>query len=734
MKITFLAHNIYGIGGTVRTVINLAEALAARHEVEIVSVYRRLDEPMFDIAPAVRVTPLLDMRPEPDGVDRNHPLHAERSRLVPPSEEFFRQYSALSDERIVELLRRTDADVIIGTRPSLNLLVAEYAPERAVRIAQEHMTHTAVPRGTRTAMSRLYSRIDAAVTVTEADAASFRATTPVPGLRLLSIPNSVPAPSVAPADGSSRVIVAAGRLDPVKRYDLLVHAFAKVLAEAPDWQLRIYGTGREYSGLKWLIQQLGLYHHVTLMGSASPLEAEWVKGSIAAITSDRESFGMTVVEAMRCGVPVVSTACPDGPPEIIRHGTDGLLVPVGDIDGIAGGLLELVRDQEKRTLMGRAALENSRRYDPDVVAGQYEDLIAEICEQRGLPPLGATERRAAADRSGRSAGAVVTAALAASQEGTRQQARGRVRGLLGRVVRTSRSQATATQPAPAASVRLGSGRPVGGCVAEGSGAVTVTVDWPGFEDAEAKLVCRARTDRKIKVRTPLKPSRDGRWEASLPTGSEKLTEGRWDLFVESGGKLHRLRAGVRDLRRLVHSEEHATRLPVRRHVPYATLDGFLAVRSWVRDRHAEATTIQVLDTGVHLEGRLIAEPFGAGPPVLTVRRRQEPVAELQVEGASSGGEDFRFVLPVDDMVAARVHPHEDWDLWVGPAGSPDGGARLARVLTDMADLKGLQVYPNFVWRDDTPPELAHDSPVGDVKVRPYVAQTNEISVNVIDRV
>ncbi|MFK4273884.1 glycosyltransferase, partial [Streptomyces milbemycinicus] len=117
--------------------------------------------------------------------------------------------------------------------------------------------------------------------------------------------------------------IAAGRLAPVKRYDLLIRAFEKVSAARPDWRLRIYGGGAQHAKLRALIDELGLYNHVFLMGPANPLDPEWAKGSIAAVTSSMESFGMTIVEAMRCGLPVVATDCPHGPAEIIDNGVDG---------------------------------------------------------------------------------------------------------------------------------------------------------------------------------------------------------------------------------------------------------------------------------------------------------------------------------------------------------------------------------------------------------------------------
>ncbi|GAA3070274.1 hypothetical protein GCM10020000_63460 [Streptomyces olivoverticillatus] len=179
-------------------------------------------------------------------------------------------------------------------------------------------------------------------------------------------------------------MIAAGQLAPAKRYDVLIRAFEKVVAERPDWRLRIYGAGAERAKLRALIDKRGLYNHVYLMGPATPLEPEWVKGSIGAVTSSLESFGMTIVEAMRCGLPVVSTDCPHGPGEIIDNGVDGLLVPVGKVDEIAAGLLKLINDDELRKSMGERALENSARFDPDRVAGRYEELFTDLLARGAL--------------------------------------------------------------------------------------------------------------------------------------------------------------------------------------------------------------------------------------------------------------------------------------------------------------------------------------------------------------
>ncbi|MFI6376495.1 glycosyltransferase family 4 protein [Streptomyces sp. NPDC050546] len=372
MKISFLIHNAYGIGGTITTTFNLAGALAERHDVEIVSALRHREHPNLTPHPRVRLRSLVDLRKEADD-----PLHRRPARVYPPAEYRHHQYSELTDQRIGEHLESLDADVVVGTRPGLNVHIAHQAPQHVLRVGQEHLTLDNHSPRLRTALRRAYRRLDVVTTVTEADAAAYRRKMWLPGVHVEALPNSVPDPALPPADGNAKIVIAAGRLVRVKRYDLLIEAFAQVAAAFPDWQLRIYGKGEEQPALRRLIERLGLWNNVFLMGAATPMEAEWAKASIAAATSDFEPFGMTIVEAMRCGLPVVSTDCPYGPAEIIKDGADGRLVPVGDRDALAKALLELVGDDERRRRMGRTALENAHRFAPAPVVAQAERIFDE---------------------------------------------------------------------------------------------------------------------------------------------------------------------------------------------------------------------------------------------------------------------------------------------------------------------------------------------------------------------
>jgi glycosyltransferase involved in cell wall biosynthesis len=380
VKITFLIHDIYGIGGTNRTTLNLAAALAGRHQVTVVSLRRHRTSPRFAIDPRVAVVPLVDVRK--DSADLADPQLHQPSRAFPTAEKRYHQYSRLTDRRAEEYLRGCDADVVIGTRPGLNVYLARFASTRAVRIAQEHLTHDTHSTKLRAQLARHYRDLDAVVTTTEADAAVYRTRMRLPGVRVLAVPNGVPDPGLPPSDTTSKTIAAAGRLARTKRFDLLIEAFTAVAARHPDWTLCIYGAGTEKDRLQEQIDEQGLAGRAVLMGVASPIEPEFARAAIVASASDAESFGMTIVEAMRCGVPVVATDCPLGPAEIIHDGVDGRLVPMGDRQALATALLDLIADEPGRHRMGQTARSAARRFDPVHVAGAYEELFDELAAAR----------------------------------------------------------------------------------------------------------------------------------------------------------------------------------------------------------------------------------------------------------------------------------------------------------------------------------------------------------------
>lgn len=386
LHISFLIHNSFGFGGTIRTTVNLANALVEQHDVEIVSVYRHRDSPVFPVHPRIGLRHLVDLRKGTPGYEGDLPEARRPPAVFPRHETQYPYYSSLTDQRIARHLSTLTSDVVVGTRPGLNAHICLQARRGPLRVGQEHLTFRNHSRPLRLTLRRLYPRLDMLTTTTFADADIYRQEMTLPGVHVEAFPNPVPAPPNTPPVSRDKAIVAAGRLVPTKRFDLLVRAFHRVHAVHPDWVLRIFGpgvAGGHGVKLRGLIEELGLEGHASLMGAVSPLETEWLKAGLAASASDHESFGMTIVEAMRCGVPVVSTDCPLGPREIITDGVDGRLVPMGDEEALARSLLELIDGDELRRRMADAALASSARYEPALVAARFADACAHLTRRSG---------------------------------------------------------------------------------------------------------------------------------------------------------------------------------------------------------------------------------------------------------------------------------------------------------------------------------------------------------------
>ncbi|MFE9444101.1 glycosyltransferase family 4 protein [Streptomyces sp. NPDC006602] len=698
MKISFLINNIYGIGGTNRTVINLAEALSVRHEVEIVSVFRRATATKFEISPRITVRALVDLRP--GSADRDAAGSDEPSEVVPRQEEFYAQYSRFTDGRIIRDLEKTTADVVVGTRPSLNLFVAAHTRDGALRVAQEHMTHLAIPPAVRAEMARVYPRLDAITTVTEADARSFMENTPIPGIPVVGIPNSVPEPAVAPSDCTRRVVVSAGRMHQIKRYDLLIRAFSALAEEFPDWQLRIYGDGGEAGKLRTLVTELGLTGRALFMGGFSPIESEWAKGSIAAVTSSAESFGMTLVEAMRCGLPVVSTDCPVGPREILRDGEDGFLVPNGEVEGIAWGLRRLMADEPLRRTMGAAALRNAARYDPAAVADRYLELFEEAARRR-----------------------------AAAQRGYRAPAAGRG---------TGPDQLTV----PPVALRSA----VVDVTADDAGWLRFSADGPAEGRRRWQFVLRHKAvDGVRRPDLPLRTSRKDldnggiHYSAVLtPSALDELGDGRWQVTMGAPktAPVH-MKAGVRDTRALIDARARLIARPpsgpIGWNLPYAQPNGRLMLRTVVREEHAECTGVEVGDGAVTLRGVLCGGRRIEAGALFIVSRRGRHGKSFSVPVQVTGRQAFRAEAPLRRVVDHRLERWEDWDWWLQPDPFDRRKVRVCHVLEDFPDVKAAYVYPSVPLVGDEPSPYAVVHPARPVWVRPYCSASGAMAMNVVDR-
>jgi len=360
-----------GTGGVARATINLANRLCEQDDVEIISVLRRREGTHFPVDPRVRLTWLLDEREGAPRRRRLPHLAGRPSRLRPTVAE--RAMSAATD-RVIEraLARLRPGTVLISTRPSLHLAAATWAPAHVRIVGQDHLnfpTRFANPR-MQALLRHTLPRLDSWVVLTEADAWDYRAAFPEMTTPITVIRNALPWDPPPPGpERTARVAVAAGRLAPEKGFDRLVDAWARVAEVHPDWCLHIHGSGDLRDRLQQRIDAHGLTDRVLLRGYTADIRAAYDEASMYVMSSRHEGLPMVLLEAMSTGLPLVSFDCPRGPGEIVTP-ENGILVPDGDVPGLAAAITRLIGDPDLRRRLG----EQGRR---DALAYRWEAILAD---------------------------------------------------------------------------------------------------------------------------------------------------------------------------------------------------------------------------------------------------------------------------------------------------------------------------------------------------------------------
>lgn len=170
-------------------------------------------------------------------------------------------------------------------------------------------------------------------------------------------------------------IISVGRYFDEKGYDMLLKVWAIVEKECDDWELDIYGDGNKLYYEK-IASTLALdRQRCRLNDSISDVQREYLDSSLFVCTSRFEGFGMGIIEAMACGLPVVAFDCLWGPRSIITDGEDGLLVENGNIEKMAETILSLVNHPERISEMGMNARKNVQRFNIDTIAKKWKRLF-----------------------------------------------------------------------------------------------------------------------------------------------------------------------------------------------------------------------------------------------------------------------------------------------------------------------------------------------------------------------
>jgi len=170
-------------------------------------------------------------------------------------------------------------------------------------------------------------------------------------------------------------LVAMGSMTTQKGFDLLIDVFANIYRRHSNWNLIILGEGALKNELKSRARELHIENAVFFAGRVKNPFSIMSRCDLFVLSSRYEGFPNALLEAMACGLPVVSFDCPTGPSQLIHHGINGLLVPPEDKYELEKALKSLMEKKELRERMGKKAKYVSKQYALNKIMAQWNKII-----------------------------------------------------------------------------------------------------------------------------------------------------------------------------------------------------------------------------------------------------------------------------------------------------------------------------------------------------------------------
>lgn len=355
--ICFLTGTLNAFAGAERMTAVIANALAQRgFKVHVLSLWDR--ESCFALHPGVHHQALFGRRPS-----------------------FKSKYPA-TVLGIRRFIQRHNVQVLVEVDTMLSLFtVPATLGMKTRRIAWEHC-HFNEDLGKplrRVARQLAALTSHAVVVLTERDREAWKQTLAPPGrVRVIANPLAFPMPVPVPVpvpDADSRLLLAVGRLTHAKGFDILLRAWAIAAPRIPGWRLRIAGEGEERNALEALSASLAISESVDMPGATSSIEAEYRQAGAFCLSSRYEGFGLVLIEAMAFGLPVVSTACETGPKELLRHGTNALVVPPENAAALANAIVSLCIDDDLKRRLAAGGKLVAEKFDQNLILEKWTALL-----------------------------------------------------------------------------------------------------------------------------------------------------------------------------------------------------------------------------------------------------------------------------------------------------------------------------------------------------------------------
>ena len=369
-KITILLSHL-GYGGISNEVACLANNLANLYDVEILSVYRLYNEPVYELKDNVKISYISDIKP--NKTEMRHYLKNKN----------FKMYFKGLAHRITGIfiryiktpivLKKTKQDILITTNTLYNYLSGKFVSSNVKKIAWEHVHHNDNKKYIKKLVKSV-KNVDYLVCVSEELKNHYEKL--MTG-KVFYIPNAIDNIPNKLSKLDSNNITSVGKISKEKGFDDLLRLFKKITLKYPDWKLNVIGDGLYKNELLDLAKELKLGDKVIFHGYQ---DKEYIKEvmlntSIYVMTSLSEAFGISLLEAMSYGIPCVSYTSAQGANYLIDDKVNGFLIGNRDEDEMILKISELIENVNLRNKMGKEARRKSKEYLDTNIINDWKKLF-----------------------------------------------------------------------------------------------------------------------------------------------------------------------------------------------------------------------------------------------------------------------------------------------------------------------------------------------------------------------
>ncbi|HIF9371756.1 TPA: glycosyltransferase family 4 protein [Photobacterium damselae] len=354
MKVLFILADITFVGGIERVISNLSNSFIEENiDVDILSLYKTNESCNFYINENVNVHYLND-----NIKFNNKPGSLSR---------FLKHIKNI--RKLKEFLNDNTYDVIISNSFPTSFQLF-FSKKRCKWITYEHVYYEYYNKPIRFVRNIIYKKYDYIVTLTNNDRVRFSKRFN----NAIQIFNPIGFSSEKKSKLDNKRIIAVGRLEEQKGFDLLIDSIDLIKNDINDWDINIFGDGNEKIELKNRIKEKNLTN-VHIMGHSDRIVDEMLKSSIYVMSSRFEGFPMVLGEAMECGLPCISFNCPNGPSDIIKNNVNGYLCKNGDIHDLASKIIDLCHSEERRLSFALEAKKSTELLQLKKITIKWLELI-----------------------------------------------------------------------------------------------------------------------------------------------------------------------------------------------------------------------------------------------------------------------------------------------------------------------------------------------------------------------